>query len=396
MENMKLRILDYYDVLEEIKRITKNKMFKKEKSINTDLDNIEVPYYTLGKGNNHFVIVGGTHGSEIITTDFILRLMEEISKKRGIFSNIDLENDYTFHFIPIHNVEGYIISTSSIRTLIKKDFNEEKIEEIAKEYFLRYRQDDINVKKNPLDFSHKLHQKMFENVTYQCIPDEFVNLKKSVQKIYDNPLIPKGSIVVHRGNGLGEETNRCNCIDEIIATPYLNNRYNNINFLIPGPLGVTPERELNLNIFLEELIEKLYNEKKFAGMLSFHSTGGMIYSKINVDDIYNDCKLNKKKMCYINNVLLENYSKNTSYSTDLGAKEGYKVTDSLGLGYFDEQLRIKYPACLLIELSYMGGNPIGPYGDKKNNYVPTIESNLKASYYFFEKCKELKEMMYEK
>ena len=128
MENMKLRILDYYDVLDEIKRITKNKMFKKEKSINTDLDNIEVPYYTLGKGNNHFVIVGGTHGSEIITTDFVLRLMEEISKKQGVFFNIDLENDYTFHFIPIHNVEGYIISTSSIRTLIKKDFSEEKIE----------------------------------------------------------------------------------------------------------------------------------------------------------------------------------------------------------------------------------------------------------------------------
>ena len=38
----------------------------------------------------------------------------------------------------------------------------------------------------------------------------------------------------------------------------------------------------------------------------------------------------------------------------------------------DKKLRIDYPAVLLIELSYMGGNPLGPLGDKDNNYIPKI------------------------
>ena len=44
----------------------------------------------------------------------------------------------------------------------------------------------------------------------------------------------------------------------------------------------------------------------------------------------------------------------------------------------------------------MGGNPIGPLGDKDNNYVPTMESNLKAASNYFKYCKFLKGVMYDK
>lgn len=40
--------------------------------------------------------------------------------------------------------------------------------------------------------------------------------------------------------------------------------------------------------------------------------------------------------------------------------------------------RLKYPLDLLIELSAMGGNPIGPYGDIKGNYKNVMESNTVA------------------
>ena len=58
-----------------------------------------------------------------------------------------------------------------------------------------------------------------------------------------------------------------------------------------------------------------------------------------------------------------------------------------------------YPLDLLIELSPMGGNPIGPYGDKKGNYNKTIESNIKAfksSMKIFEISKMLTQEMYGK
>ncbi len=41
-------------------------------------------------------------------------------------------------------------------------------------------------------------------------------------------------------------------------------------------------------------------------------------------------------------------------------------------------LRLKYPIDLLIELSPMGGNPIGPYGDINGNYKNVMSSNMYA------------------
>ncbi len=402
----KLRILDYDQVLDEIDRITKNGEFEKQPSEHTECDNIEIPYYTLGHGSNHIVICGGTHGSEIISVDFVLRLMEEISKKEGPFKNIDL-SDYTFHFVPVQNPEGYIISTSAIRTLIGKEASEEEIEKISKEYFMAYRQDDINAKNNPDDKAQKNHQKMFENATYLCIPEKYPMLRESVKKIYSNPDVPKGSIVVHRGNGLGIETNRSplyEALREPTDSHYGPNRYNNINIDIPGPLGVAPKTDIRENRFLRNLIDKLYREGKYSGTIIYHGTGGMIYSKVTNDDerlIEGELSEEYYKQKYIrsviNRVLSRKYQEKTKYTTPNGSeKPGYKIINNPSLKDVDERLRLDYPAVLLIELSYMGGNPIGPLGDKDNNYIPTMESNLEATCEFIRDCKVLKDVMYGK
>lgn len=47
----------------------------------------------------------------------------------------------------------------------------------------------------------------------------------------------------------------------------------------------------------------------------------------------------------------------------------------------NDMFRLKYPQNLLIELSGMGGNPIAPYGDIKENYKNTINSNLDSIKY---------------
>ena len=46
----------------------------------------------------------------------------------------------------------------------------------------------------------------------------------------------------------------------------------------------------------------------------------------------------------------------------------------------NDQLRQKYPGNILVELSPMGGNPIGPFGDP-NNIKNTIESNIYSFIY---------------
>lgn len=406
MNEINLRCLDFYDVINELQRIIDNNKFKKIPSVKTKCDGIEIPYYELGQGDNHIVVVGGTHGSEIISVDFVLRLMEQISKKEGAYSNIDLESNsgYTFHFLPLLNPEGYIVASSAIRKLIPKDASEEKIEQISKEYFLKYRQDDINAKKNPEDRNQKLHQQMFDSVTFEDIPEEFKGLREKIKEIYSNPEVPKGSIIVHRGNGYGEETNRSQLSKALSNSTnnYYSNRYNNINRNIPGPLGIIPDEELPENKFLKNLLSKLYKEQKYTGMLTYHSTGGMIYSKLSDDDellldeeLPNSYLEEKYRNSIVNRILTKKYQEDTKYTTEDGIeKSGYKVVEIPSLADSDEVLRLTYPALLLIELSYMGGNPIGPLGDKTNNYVPTIESNLKAAYNFFRTCKYLKNVMY--
>ena len=52
-------------------------------------------------------------------------------------------------------------------------------------------------------------------------------------------------------------------------------------------------------------------------------------------------------------------------------KEGSKIT---GIG---DLLREEYPYAFLLELSKMGGNPLGPYGDI-NNYNLTMICNMEA------------------
>ena len=87
----------------------------------------------------------------------------------------------------------------------------------------------------------------------------------------------------------------------------------------------------------------------------------------------------KKLKTYHAIILAKNYVSNTKYKTLNGdIKPGYKIVSDPDINGFDEFLRVKYPAVLLIELSYMGGNPIGPFGDLDNNYYPTIENNIKA------------------
>ena len=198
-------------------------------------------------------------------------------------------------------------------------------------------------------------------------------------------------MVIWRSNGSGIDLNREHPLMELsfdnITYGSDNLRYNNIRFNTPGPLGIYKNKVESVeNRFLFDLICKLYNENKYAGTMIYHSTGGSIYYEPNIKcEHYEEYKK-------INYELAKKYSLKTKYKCQNGLiKDGYKLENNKDVNSNDEYLRIMYPAVLLIELSYMGGNPLGPFGDEVNNYKPTIKYNRLAFIDFIKECKKIKD-----
>lgn len=213
-----------------------------------------------------------------------------------------------------------------------------------------------------------------------------------VKSIYEKYPFPSGSMVTWRSNGYGLELNRKHFLMELTYenNTFLsdNKRYSNISYNTPGLLWYGSNKvESKENSFLFDLICKLYNEGKYAGLISYHGTGGVIYY-----EPHKSCE-KYDEFLKINERLASVYSLNTKYKCPNGiVKNGYKLVKNTSLNSTDEYLRIKYPGVLLVELSYMGGNPLGPFGDKDNNYIPTIEYNRRAFIEFIKECKKIKEI----
>ena len=74
----------------------------------------------------------------------------------------------------------------------------------------------------------------------------------------------------------------------------------------------------------------------------------------------------KRIYIYNNNTIISKYNIYTKESSATSSNDIF---------------RLNYPQNLLIELSGMGGNPIAPYGDIKENYTNAINSNLDAVKY---------------
>lgn len=375
-------ILDYdlyQQKLADIYQMAKGKLVKEE-TAKTELG-YPVDYFTLGKGNNHIILMGGTHGSEIISVDFMLKLMEKMVKGGDEFQHFPFE-EYTFHFIPLQNPEGFIISTSAIRTKITNDTPLNDMEKICKDYYLKYRQDDIHYKEDPNDRSLKEHQKMFADASYQAIDQtKHPLLHEAVKRILTNKEIPAGSMIMWRANGLGIELNRNQPFNLGLQANIENERtygylrYNNIPTNVPSPIGVPSLTSGHLvmaseNKFLMALIDKLYHEKKYCGLVSYHGTGGVIYYRpsFQFDETVLDDE-HRHQFTAINRTIADKYREFTDY----------KLVEDNDLEGTDEFLRMQYPGQYCIELSKMGGNPIGPYGDLQGNYDKTINDNMLAT-----------------
>ena len=380
----------------------------------------DVEHYTIGHGPNHVVIMGGTHGNEIISVDFVTQLMAEMAEGAGEFADFD-PGQLTVHFIPLQNPEGFIISTSSIATemlyadpfeldhikagdnqLIYQDPYKTKllneIQRTCKNYYSAYRQDDIDAKNNENTTGIKHRHEMFPNVTPDVIAD--TKIKENVTNMFNKVDFPQASLIDWRSNGSGVDLNgntphhtKSLAVQKEGQVLMGSLRFNTIRNYVYGPLGVAtldadkfgyePE-----NIGLFQLLNKLYANNDYIGMLTFHGTGGAIYSKpyesyLNFTE-NSHSQMSYEAIAYINDKLADDYSAHTTYR---------KIPSGENTGVGD-LIRSNYPGELLIELSKMGGNPIGPYGDVLGNYKNTMCDNMKAVASYLKKCLLLKQYMY--
>lgn len=352
-------ILDYNEV-NKILDSFNNTSIKENEPLNyTENAKLPIRYFTLGNGNKHIVITAAWHSNEIITTSFVIELMQYLVNNNYQFNNLKI------HFIPILNPEGYLINTSAI----KRKLPSKNITKYCYEYYKNFKYDALNPNNKV-----KLHQLMFKDIDYTCIDNEYFILRDKVQDILSNH--PKGSIIDWSSNGNGIDLNS-NTVNKLVSQNEYNKQatYNNIRLDIPSPIGYpgnnkdinfTQEIEiLSLKNLLESLKDSIY------GYFNYHSIGGIIYNRPESND---------------NFITLYNYLLSKYYQT----YTNYKVIRNKSniITSVNDTLRIKYLGNLLIELSPMMGNPIGVYGDI-NNYNNTINSNIKSFIYTLSSIDEI-------
>ena len=467
--------LNYLNYKERLESLLENPLLKeygiKKYTIGKTNYAYDFDYLTVGYGERDIFLVGGTHGSEVISTDFILQLLSSLPTLEHFDPNV-----FTLKIIPLQNPEGYDISTATFSSI---DFS--NFEDKAYEYYLRYRADNIiytaiqelirvtfevpndimedvlqrlknftlhnekwlRLKQNRVfpkidEFNHaiqeiedvsskeelcgelimhlkqiedrlnfssvssaqdkmyffflnaleevfiqmlmerkrkivfpKLYQDMFKEQGFHGLQSK--ELEKDIESIYKIYHHPLGSQINFDANGSGVNLN-ANHLHSIGMEAYQKHEVfyglspkDNIQKYVPGPIGTSCLNYHNFtyaaeNIFLENLIKESFYQGRYEMTFLYHSSGGMIYYKP-----YQDLM---KKEAYFdfyqyNQTLAEIYERSTNYQI---------LEESSTTGYGD-YLRRTYPGVLLIELSKMGGNPLGPYGDGSNTIRVFEENN---------------------
>ena len=377
-------ILDYEQANEKLDEIANNGLIKEIENLSITEHGLPIRNFIVGEGESDIVITGATHGQEIISTDFIIKMMENINAKRDEWNSILKE--FRIHFIPMLNPEGYLISTSAVRELIPRDMESKEAEVICKEYAEAYKRDALNEPKNI-----KEYQEMFKGIDYNCIPDKYRDIKESVKNLFDKyPDMPKWCLHMWSANGNGIDV-QANCeynpsIDKINNDEQLfmsQNRFDNINIAHPGPINCPFDKEKgfkleNETMAISNLLEQLDKENRLFAYFNYHGTGAIIYQRPASGSEELDFSQEEVSRKEIENYMLSRAYADSTIKHNSNDKKYRIVTRDYPVSSTNDILRLKYQQDLLIELSEMIGNPIAPYGDIEGNYTDTINSNMDA------------------
>ena len=230
-------ILSYQNILNLINYLENNypNKFKFDKVVCRTNFNYQVNSYKIGNGKKHVLLIGGTHGCELITVYFILEFILTLLEDEELYNKY--LDKYTFHFIPVLNPEGYIISSSNVLANIS-EFSLNELEKFATNYLNCYEQDDyLALQGKCLDKKYKKVMKSSIN----NIPD--FNLQKSVKRILKHCNLLEDVLPIWSSNGMGVDINS-NSIHKFKEMKHLRKRqrvgklrYNDIPVTIPSPLS---------------------------------------------------------------------------------------------------------------------------------------------------------------
>lgn len=398
----KFQFLNYHDVNKRLNDLVNNRenkiSVKKEYPIGFTDFNLPIDHYTMGSGPKHIIVTGSYHASEIITTIFLVQLMEDLASSKDSF-NIE---EYTIHFIPMVNPEGYLITTEMQSLYLNKGETEEEKIALARDYYQKYRSDAIlstQANKVLRDSAATLEQKeeavrtlrgkkqyqsLFDDISEEEFLKDYPELRKSVRDILNNNGYPIGVCAAWSANGHGVDLSQ-NVPFNVNLPVYQKSRepiyganaYTNLRKDRPGPINAicrdldnfTFEKEnLHMLEFLAQLNKR--SNGQIVGFVNYHSVMGKIYQRPVKDqgmlDLYGIDYSDK---------LVENYVGARLFREE----NGYDIIEEEDpYSYINEYFRLRYGVNIQVELSRMGSNPIGPLADPQTFSDITVKPNIFA------------------
>ncbi len=383
MEKIYLRkyISSYNSIQNLLKYFEKSysNIFKFDKNICKTPFGYNVKSYKIGNGKEHVLLIGSTHGCELITVYFLLEIITTLIVDKKLYSSIC--NKYTFHFIPILNPEGYIISSSNVLANLKK-LSDGEIEKLSSEFLVSYDQDDY------LSLQGKLMAKKYKKVLHSSlsnIPNRA--LQMSIRNILKKCKLKEDVLPIWAANGLGYDINS-NSIHKFKEIKALRKkqkfgplRYNDIPVTIPSPLcypgNKTFDKNVPENVGLYKYIKGIYSlkdtsDEKLISIFSYHSTGGEIYG-------FPDIGYANKNQIDIQSIGMHEYSKYTNYKL---------INEKLKYGIMDfYRVALDNVCTLTIELSVKNANPIG-FLSNISNFLSEIKDNKKSLFNTIDKISD--------
>ena len=139
LDGVRYELFDYFSYRERLKKLLCDESLLElgvaRQVLGKSTYGYDIDCITIGNGNKHLFVVGGTHGCEMISVDFVTQFIGEVKN----FIHFD-PNEFKLFIIPLQNPEGFVISTDSL-SVVKNDFHNQSYE-----YYLRYKIDNIIVR----------------------------------------------------------------------------------------------------------------------------------------------------------------------------------------------------------------------------------------------------------
>ena len=350
-------ILSYSKIHNLLHTLCMNNKNMKKECIGKTAYGYDITSYTIGTGKKHILLIGATHGCELVTVYFNIEFLLSILNDKLI------QKEYTFHIIPVLNPEGYIISSSNVIANVS-NLNEYEFEMLATKYMNIYNKcDELALKGEKITGGfYKVLKSSINNI-------HNFYMRRNVKRILNSCNLSECVLPIWTANGLGVDQNS-NSIHRFKEMKELRKkqkcaalRYNIIPVTVPSPMSYpgefTFDRSLE-NLSLYRYINSLEESCDLKYIFSFHSTGGEIYG-------YPESCDDRKIKLY--SEAMKIYSSIT----------GYKIIDeNLKYGIMDYYRKcLDNTICLTIELSKFNGNPIGPYSNLiefKNDIIKNKEA----------------------